>query len=392
MSDAEATPGTQAALRQANQQRVIETLRAGGTLTQADIARTTGLSAASVSNIVRELSQRGTVSVRQTSSNGRRARGVTLARPSGEVMGIAFEPDRISVALGDVGGTVLARESIGYDVAAGPERGVRRAVWLTETLIARARADRSMVTAVGMALPAPFDTETGEIPLGVSCIPRWDGSRPSEILAERLGLPVVADNDANLSVLEETHSGAGRGREHVIYVSLSHGVGAGILVSGRLLRGVGGTAGEIGHIGLDKRGQVCRCGNRGCLETVAGEQYLLEMLPRQGDAGGPATIAEMVAAAVAADPGSRRVIAEAGSAIGRATAILANVVNPEIVIVGGELAAAGELLLEPMRRAMELETLSNALDDLLVVRAEFGAEAALRGALRLAATLPSAPR
>ncbi|MBB4932180.1 putative NBD/HSP70 family sugar kinase/putative transcriptional regulator [Lipingzhangella halophila] len=382
MSDVKATPGTQAELRRANQQRVIEILRTGGTLTQAEIARATGLSAASVSNIVRDLSDSGTVSVRQTSSNGRRARGVTLVRPPGAVIGIAFDPDRISVALGDGRGTVVARESIGYDVAAGPERGVRRAVWLTETLLGRARADRSMVTAAGVSLPAPVDTATGEI-LGVSCLPRWDGSCPSDALAERLGMPVFAENDANLCALEETRAGVGRGREHVIYLCLSHGVGAGMIVSGQLLRGAGGTAGEIGHMGLDERGQVCRCGNRGCLETVAGAPYLLDMLPRHGDSDGPATLAELVDAAVS-DPGPRRIIAEAGSALGRATAILANVVNPDLVIVGGELAAAGELLLEPMRRSMELGTLGTALNDLTIVQAELGAEAALRGALRLA--------
>ncbi|WP_393916287.1 ROK family transcriptional regulator [Halostreptopolyspora alba] len=390
MSDVEVTPGTQAALRQANQQRVIEALRAGGTLTQAELARATGLSAASVSNIVRDLRERGTVSVRQTSSHGRRARGVTLVRPPGAVVGISFSPDRISVALGDGRGTVLARETIAYDVAVGPERGVRRAVWLTETLLGRARAERSMVTAVGVSLPAPVDTTTGEI-LGVSCLPRWDGYRPSEGLSERIGLPVVVENDANLCALEETRAGVGRGRKHVIYLCLSHGVGAGIIVSGRLLRGAGGTAGEIGHMGLDERGQVCRCGNRGCLETVAGAPYILDMLPRYGDAGAPATVTEMVEAAAVWDPGARRIIAEAGAALGRATAILANAVNPELVIVGGELAAAGELLLEPMRRSMELETLSTALDNLSIVQAELGEEAALRGALRMASSVTEEP-
>ncbi|WP_046469557.1 ROK family transcriptional regulator [Allosalinactinospora lopnorensis] len=383
MADVEAVPGTQAALRRANQRRVIEALRSSGTLTQAEIARATGLSAASISNIVRDLRECGTVSVRETSSNGRRARGVTLVRPPGTVIGIDFAPTRITAALGDGQGTVLARESIGYDVAADPERGVRRAVWLTETLLGGARTDRSMVTAMGVALPTPIDVTTGEIG-SVSCFPRWFGFRPAEALSERLGLPVVAENDANLCALEEARAGGGRGLEHVIYLRLSHGVGAGIIVAGRLLRGAGGTAGEIGHMGLDERGQVCRCGNRGCLETIAGAPYLLDMLPRHDDSAGPATLAEMVDAAVASDPGSRRIIAEAGSALGRATALIANLVNPELVIIGGELAGAGELLLEPMRRSMELGTLGSALSDLKIVQGELGEDAALLGALRLA--------
>ncbi|MDA8370344.1 MAG: ROK family transcriptional regulator [Nocardiopsaceae bacterium] len=386
MVEVEVTPGSQAALRRANQQRVVEALRSGGTLTQAQIARATGLSPASVSNIVRSLRATGAVSVRETSSNGRRARAVTLVRPPGAVVSIDFSPSHIAVALGDSHGLLLAREAIPYNAGADPERGVRRAVWLVETLLSAARVDQATVVSVCASVPGPVDIATGEIGT-INCMPRWEGFCPAEPLSERLGLPVVVENNANLGALAEMATGAGAGCEHVIYVQLDEGVGAGVVVGGRLLRGAGGTAGEIGHIGLDERGQVCRCGNRGCLETLVGSAYLLGMLPQQGTEGAPTTVGEIVKAAGTGDPGCGRIVADAGAALGRGLAILVNTLNPEMVIVNGELTDADEGFLDPLRRAMELGALGSALRDLRIVRGELGGEAALRGGLRLAATL-----
>lgn len=383
MTEADTTPGSQSALRQANERRVVEVLRRDGTRTQAELARATGLSAASVSNIVRGLRSAGAVSVRNTSSNGRRARAVTLLRPPGTVVALAFTVDRISVAVGDSDGNPLAGEQIEYDVPADPERAVRRAAWLAETILLRARIDPGRVGSVVASVPAPIDPRTGMVG-DISCVPRWAGFRPGPALSERLGSPVLVENDANLAVTAERASGVAQGVDHVIHLVLDVGVGAGIVVSGQLFRGAGGTAGEIGHIGLDQRGQVCRCGNRGCLETFVGTDYLMRMLPRdsfRGTGPGTAVLTDVVSAALEGDPGSRRVIAEAGTALGQGTAIIANLFNPEMVVVGGELAAAGDLLLDPMRRAMELGTLGSALSDLRVVAGTQGTDAALRGAL-----------
>ncbi|MFE1168145.1 ROK family transcriptional regulator [Nocardiopsis sp. NPDC058789] len=387
MTEAGTTPGSQSALREANQRRVVDVLRRDGTRTQAELARATGLSAASVSNIVRGLRAAGTVSVRDTSSNGRRARAVTLLRPPGTVVAVDFGDDRIRVAVGDSEGNVLAREAIAYEVAVDAGRAVRRAAWLTETALLGARIDLGTVTSVVASVPGPIAPGTGEVG-AISCLPRWAGFRPAEALGERLGVPVLAENDANLAVVAERELGAARGADHVIHLILGEGVGAGIVMSGRLFRGAGGTAGEIGHIGLDPRGQVCRCGNRGCLETFVGTGYLLNMLPRTHDLAAStdrALLREMVASAREGDPGSRRIVAEAGSALGQGVAIMANLFNPDRVVVGGDLAEAGDLLLVPMRRSMELGTLGGALAQLELGTSALGEDASIRGALLTAA-------
>lgn len=390
MTGRDATPGSQSALRRANERRVVDVLRREGTRTQAELARATGLSAASVSNIVRGLRTAGTVSVKNTSSNGRRARAVTLLRPPGTVVAVSFTADLIRVAIGDSNGTMLARQDIPYDVAVDPHRAVRRAVWLAETVLFGARIDLGTVASVVVSVPGPVDPDSGEVG-SVSSVPRWTGFRPAEALAERLGLPVRVENDANLAVLAERERGAAQGAEHVIHLLLGEGVGAGILVSGDLFRGAGGTAGEVGHIALDPRGQVCRCGNRGCLETFVGASYLLNMLPRiNGLSREPEQVglSDLLSAAEEGDPGSRRIIAEAGQALGEGVAIMVNLFNPERVVVGGELAGAGDLLFTPMRSAMELGALGSAVERMELVPSGLGADAPLHGALRMAVDLP----
>jgi predicted NBD/HSP70 family sugar kinase len=387
MTDTAPMPGSQSALRRANQLRVLRAVRTAGALTQAEIARGTGLSAATVSNIVRELREAGTVVVSPTYSGGRRAQRVELARHAGIAVGVDFGVSHLRVALSDLGDRIVAEETIAYDVAASAERGMRRAVWLVETLLAQARVDRSEVIGVGVGVPGPVDAATGEIDTA-TIMTGWAGVRPAEELRGRLGMPVHVDNDANLGALGEMVGGAGRGCGHLVYLKLSNGVGAGIVADGRLYRGAGGIAGEIGHITVDARGPVCRCGNRGCLETLVGGPYLLQMLPRPvGRDEPPPTLLSVIASAMAGDPGCRRILSDAGRALGSGVAILANLFNPRLVILGGELAQAGDLLVQSIRQTAELGAIPGAVRGLQVVRGKLDERAQIVGALTLAATV-----
>ncbi len=190
-----------------------------------------------------------------------------------------------------------------------------------------------------------------------------------------------ADNDANLGALAEAVLGAGRGASELAYVMLSSGVGCGLILDGRIYRGAGGTAGEIGHVLVDEHGPMCRCGNRGCLETYAGGDALVELLKRSH--GDDVSIARMVALARQGDPGCTRVIADGGRFIGQAVATLCNYLSLERIVVGGEIAAAGELLLGPLREAVRRFALPAAAERVEIVAGELYGRAEMLGALVL---------
>jgi predicted NBD/HSP70 family sugar kinase len=167
----------------------------------------------------------------------------------------------------------------------------------------------------------------------------------------------------------------------MIYLKVSSGIGAGLILNGRLYRGSTGLAGELGHLLVDPEGLVCRCGNRGCLETLAATGALVELLRRSH--GEDVTAAELLALARAGDLGCRRVIADAGRAIGQAVSMLLNVLNPELLVVGGDLAAAGDLLLDGVRESIARAALPSAAEAAGVVAGVLGERAQVLGAIAL---------
>jgi predicted NBD/HSP70 family sugar kinase len=374
------TPGSQSSLHRANLERVVRAVRLAGSLTQAEIARTTGLSAATVSNIVRELRDNGTVQVTPTSSGGRRARSVALSGDAGIVVGVDFGHSHLRVAVGNLAHQVLAEQSEPIDVDASAAEGFDRAEQLVGRLVESTGIGRDKVLGVGLGVPGPIDVESGTLG-STAILPGWSGTNPRQELAGRLGVPVQVDNDANLGALGELVWGAGRGVRDLAYIKVASGVGAGLVVDGRIYRGPGGTAGEIGHITLDEAGPVCRCGNRGCLETFTAARYVLELL--RGSHGDQLTIPKMVQLGREGDPGCRRVIGDVGRHIGMGVASLCNLLNPSRVVLGGDLAEAGELVLGPIRESVSRYAIPSAAQRLSVMPGALGARAEVLGALAL---------
>ncbi|MFC4496420.1 ROK family protein [Streptomyces ovatisporus] len=374
------TPGSQSSLHRANLERVVRAVRMAGSLTQAEIARTTGLSAATVSNIVRELKESGTVQVTPTSAGGRRARAVSLSGDAGAVVGVDFGHSHLRVAVGNLAHQVLAEEAEPIDVDASADEGFDRAEQLVHRLVATTGISREKLIGVGLGVPGPIDVETGELG-STSILPGWAGTHPRQELAARLGVPVYVDNDANLGALGEQVWGNGRGAGDLAYIKVASGVGAGLVISGQIYRGPGGTAGEIGHITLDESGPVCRCGNRGCLETFTAARYVLPLL--HSSHGTDLTMARVVELARDGDPGCRRVVADIGRHIGSGVANLCNLLNPSRVVLGGDLAEAGDLVLGPVRDSVARYAIPSAARQLTVVPGTLGGRAEVLGALAL---------
>jgi predicted NBD/HSP70 family sugar kinase len=350
-------------------------------MTQAEIARSTGLSAATVSNIVRGLAEVGVFDVGPTSSTGRRGRIVRLSRSRGVALGIDFGHSHLRVAVGDAGDHILAEEVVPLEVDASATDGCDLATRLLERLLDGAGVARSEVVGAGIGIPGPIDAATGAVGSSV-IVPGWDGIRPAEEMGRRLGVPVLVDNDANLGALGESLYGAARGRGDAAYIKVATGVGAGLIIGGQIYRGEGGTAGEIGHVTIDEQGPVCRCGNRGCLETFAGAPFLLELLRHSH--GGDLTFARLIELAAHGDAGCCRVIADAGRYIGVAVANLCNLLNPGMVVVGGDLAGLGDLLLGPIRATVGRQAIPSATRRVEIVNGTLGARAEILGALVVA--------
>lgn len=380
MRVASGASGSQTALREANCTLVLEALQRFGGLTQVELAGATGLSAATVSSIVKEFLAGGLVNTRAAIRSGRRAQLVRLARRTGLVAGVLIGHRQLRVALGDVTHEVVAEQVLPLPAEHRVDTSLDRAALLIVELAERAGASLDEVLAIGVGVPAPVEPGTGMITVP-GIMRGWEGVHIVHVLSKRLAKHVVVDNDANLGALAESRFGVARGYRDSVYVRASYGIGVGIVVAGQVHRGFAGTAGEIGHVQVDPQGAICRCGSRGCLDTVVGASALLE--PLRGSHGA-LTLRDVVQRASDGDPGCRQVIADAGSTIGAVVASLAVAVNPQCITVGGELAETGEVLIGPMREAIRRRVLLNQIAPLEVLPAELGQRAEALGAIALA--------
>jgi predicted NBD/HSP70 family sugar kinase len=377
--------GSLSSLREFNRLRIVDFLRTNGTASRAEVARRTGLSRSTVSTLVADLQRRGLVVERagQFAGEGQPGRPAALLEldPSAAAaVGVDFDHDKVRVAVSDLSRIVLAEASAPYDVDHDAQGSLDLAAELVERMLQETELDRDRLLGVGVALAGPIDQDTGALhPSDV--LPGWAGVDVGKELETRLNTPAYVENDANLGALAEVTLGAGRNARFAAYVSISSGIGAGIIVDGRPYRGHRGTAGEIGHFVVDPQGPICRCGNRGCLETMASGPALLRLVQASRDE--ELTVREMIELARDGDAGCRRAIADAGQVVGRVVAGLVNLFSPEMVVIGGDLGEAGDLLLDPLREAVRRDALPAATTELKVVAGELGERANLLGALAL---------
>jgi predicted NBD/HSP70 family sugar kinase len=340
--------------RQASRARVLAALRVGGAMSRADLVAATGLARSTVATVVAALQDSGAVveidrTAPATGRSGRRPVLLQLHGGPGAAVGVELTNGALRVVACDLAQRPLAFQTWPLDPGTDPATALRTASALIDEVLEAAGVDRAQVIGAGVTLPGPIRRRSGIV--GRACtLPPWIGVRARDLASSLLGLPVLVDNDANLAALAEVTWGAGRGLSDVAYVYTATGIGTGVVLDGRVYAGASGTAGEIGHTTLDDDGRVCACGNRGCLNTVADADAIVrELRHRYGD---DLTIDDVIAQAQAGDVACQRVLADAGRHIGVAIANLYNLLDPELIVLGGNLGRAGEILLGPLRDSM----------------------------------------
>ena len=386
--------GTLSWLRDRNRERVLDVLREGGRVSQADIARATGLSRTTIHSLVADLKHRGLVHELDGAApaqvrGGRPGMQLALTETSEVVLGIDFGHSHVQVAVASRAHEILAERRCELDVNHRALEALDMAALMARKVLAQAGADASHVVGVGIGIPGPVDRERGTAG-SATILPGWVGIKIADAMEERIGLTVEIENDANLGALAELTWGAGRGCTNFAYLKAATGIGAGLVLDGRLLRGASGTAGEIGHTTLDEAGALCYCGNRGCLETVASGPAIVALVAHA--TGETLSLATVIERACGGDIRCRRAISDAGREMGVAVAGLCNLFNPERVIVGGQLSGAGELLLGPMRDSVRRHAVQAAAERVDVVPAVFVERAELLGAVALGLRASGAQR
>jgi predicted NBD/HSP70 family sugar kinase len=296
------------------------------------------------------------------SRGGRRPIILEFQDDAAVILGVEMGAAHVGVALTDLRGRVRAWESREFPVRTDPA-GTRALVAELCDAALDDGADGRPLVGVGVAVPSPVDPSRPDR-LSEVVMPDWHGQLGLDQLGERLGVPLMVDNDANLGALAEHWWGAGRDVDDFAYIKVATGIGCGHVIDGEIYRGATGVAGEIGHLAIAPQGKLCVCGLRGCLATLVGAQALLEradelMAEHPGSllAGRAITIGDIEAAALAGDVVARQVVTEAAENLGVALAGLLNLMNPSMVVLGGDLARLGELLLEPMRETVRRRTL-----------------------------------
>jgi predicted NBD/HSP70 family sugar kinase len=308
---------------------------------------------------------------------------VSLAPDAAFAVGLEFGHRHLRAAVCDLGGASVADRWTPIEIEGDPVAMLDAAQRLTSETVAQSGVGGDRLIGVGVGFAAPVDAVTGRVLTGGN-MPGWDGVDPAEQLEKRLGMPVQVENDANAGAIGEHMFGAGRGVADMIYLQLSAGIGLGLIMAGRPYRGAGGIAGEIGHVRVVDNGLICRCCNRGCLETVASPDFVLELLERSR--GDRLTLPHVMELVHQGDRGAARAVGDAGKAIGRAIAATVNLLNPRLVVIGGDLSQAGDVLLDPIRAAIDEDSLVPAAEAVTVVASGLGERAEVLGAASIQRT------
>ncbi|MEV4309874.1 ROK family transcriptional regulator [Nonomuraea sp. NPDC049624] len=359
---------------------LLSLLRDGPPRTRTELVQLTGLARSTVSLRLDALLRHRWVlpADEAISSGGRPAAMFAFNRTARLVLAADLGVTHERVAITDLGGTVLAERTADAPIGEGPEATLGRLARTFADLLDESGRDLADVCGAGIGLPGPVEYPTGR-PVNPPLMPGWDRFPVPEWLGERLGVPVFVDNDVNIMALGEQRAGR-QATGQLVFVKIGTGIGCGVISDGRLHRGAQGAAGDIGHIRVATADDdvLCHCGNVGCLEALAGGAALAARISATGvpAAGGR----DVVALLRAGNRDAAQLVRQAGREIGDVLATIVNFFNPAAIVIGGDLADAGEHLLAGVREAIYKRSLPLATQHLRIQVSELGDRAGVIGA------------
>ena len=390
--------GDQMLVREINLSTLLRYLREGAPLSRAQLANLTGLNKTTVSSLVEELLGRGLVREvgLDTSGSGRPGTLLDMNPQAGWIIGVALGVDFALAILTDFVGQVLWRKLQETDPADGQDVIIAQVRDLVDEALAVSRSRDVRLLGLGLATPGTVDVERGVLIFSPNL--QWRNVPFQQLFHEHTGLRVLVDNDANAAAVAEHLFGAARGVQNFVNVFAGVGVGGGLFLNGQLYRGADGFAGEIGHTNFmsESYRKPCRCGNRGCWETVVNQDAIVERIrarlavgrsssiPRlTGEQNMPLTVTVIIDAADAGDAESIEALTETGWLMGLGVANLISIFNPEMVVIGGPLSRAGDYLLPPIEEAVKRTVLPEVRETVRILLSPFGGDASVVGAAAL---------
>ncbi|GAA3818814.1 ROK family transcriptional regulator [Nocardioides panacisoli] len=371
MAEMASVPGTSATAGD-----LLALLRSGAAATRSDLRRVTGLSRSAVVSRVNALADAGLVLVgaELPSTGGRPPGSLVFNTDAGTVLAVAIGRSRSQVAVFDLGGRELGSSAVDHEVGAGPEAVMPVVATQLRTLLSD---DMPPVLGVGLSLPGTVDPVRA-VSVDTPVMAGWDGVELAPYLADLTRAPLIVAGDTDILARSERRDGHATRYRDLLVVKASTGLGLGIIADGRIVSGSRGGAGEIGHTKVAAAaGRPCRCGAIGCVETVAGGWALVAALQAEGRPIGH--IRDLVALAVAGAPDAKQLLRESARQLGEVLAVAINLLNPQVVVLGGDMAAAFDVYAAGVRESVYALSTALATSDLQVLPSTYGDRAGLVG-------------
>lgn len=371
---------------------VLDAVRSSSATTRPEIARLTGLGRNVVSDRTGQLVAAGLLAEGELgrSTGGRAPRELRFRSEAGVVLVAELGATSIDVAASDLAGNLSHCHEEPADVTNGPEVVLSRVADLFDEILAQMPPGTN-VWGVGLGLPGPVEFETGT-PVSPPIMPGWDRYDVRGFFGSRFQVAVWVDNDVNVMALGELRGGTAAGPREFIFVKVGTGIGAGLVSRGELHRGAQGCAGDIGHAAVGASDVLCRCGQRGCLEALAGGYALgrdglglaragtSTLLTRALADGREISAETVIWAAQHGDPAARELVAASARLLGESLARMVNFFNPSLILIGGGVASAGDMYLAEVRQSVIARSLPLATRSLQISRSPLGDRVGLRGA------------